>query len=205
MQPNMGAISYAYDGNGWRSQKTVGSAVTNYVYDSGGQLAAEYGTSATFAGTDYLMADALGSTRVVLDATGSVKERIDYLPFGEEIATPIGGRAAPYTTGMYPSSPDIEAQKFTGKERDSETGLDFFGARYFSSAQGRFTTPDWSAIPQAIPFASPKRSPNPQSLSIHEKQSPEIQRSRWTHSPGMRSGYVLNRRERDCDCYSPLP
>jgi RHS repeat-associated protein len=30
----------------------------------------------------------------------------------------------------------------TGKERDSETGLDFFEARYFSGAQGRFTTPD---------------------------------------------------------------
>jgi RHS repeat-associated protein len=33
-------------------------------------------------------------------------------------------------------------QKFTSKERDSETGLDYFGARYFSSVQGRFTSPD---------------------------------------------------------------
>ncbi|HWB85158.1 MAG TPA: RHS repeat-associated core domain-containing protein [Bryobacteraceae bacterium] len=33
-------------------------------------------------------------------------------------------------------------QKFTGKERDSETGLDYFGLRYFSSAQGRWTSPD---------------------------------------------------------------
>lgn len=32
--------------------------------------------------------------------------------------------------------------KFTGKERDAETGLDYFGARYFSAAQGRFTSPD---------------------------------------------------------------
>ena len=32
--------------------------------------------------------------------------------------------------------------KFTGKERDAETGLDYFGARYMSSAQGRFTSPD---------------------------------------------------------------
>jgi RHS repeat-associated protein len=31
---------------------------------------------------------------------------------------------------------------FTGKERDAETGLDYFGARYFSGAQGRFTSPD---------------------------------------------------------------
>ncbi|HNY42362.1 MAG TPA: RHS repeat-associated core domain-containing protein, partial [Bryobacteraceae bacterium] len=33
-------------------------------------------------------------------------------------------------------------QKFTGKERDAETGLDYFGARYMSAAQGRFTSPD---------------------------------------------------------------
>lgn len=32
--------------------------------------------------------------------------------------------------------------RFTSKERDAETGLDYFGARYMSSAQGRFTTPD---------------------------------------------------------------
>jgi RHS repeat-associated protein len=35
---------------------------------------------------------------------------------------------------------------FTGKERDSETGLDFFAARYMSSAQGRFTSPDPSNL-----------------------------------------------------------
>ncbi len=32
--------------------------------------------------------------------------------------------------------------QFTGKERNTETGLDYFMARYFSSAQGRFTSPD---------------------------------------------------------------
>ena len=32
--------------------------------------------------------------------------------------------------------------QFTSKERDAETGLDYFGARYFSSAQGRFTSAD---------------------------------------------------------------
>jgi len=33
-------------------------------------------------------------------------------------------------------------QQFTSKERDTETGLDYFGARYYSSAQGRFTSVD---------------------------------------------------------------
>jgi RHS repeat-associated protein len=43
---------------------------------------------------------------------------------------------------MYPGSPDIESIKFTGKERDAETGMDFFLARYYSSPQGGFTSPD---------------------------------------------------------------
>ena len=54
--------------------------------------------------------------------------------------------------------------QFTGKERDAETGLDYFGARYFSSAQGRFTSPDWSATPQPIPYADLK---DPQSLNLY--------------------------------------
>jgi RHS repeat-associated protein len=33
-------------------------------------------------------------------------------------------------------------QKFTGKERDGETGLDYFGARHYANTQGRFTSPD---------------------------------------------------------------
>jgi RHS repeat-associated protein len=33
-------------------------------------------------------------------------------------------------------------QKFTSKERDIETGLDYFGARYYASTQGRFTSAD---------------------------------------------------------------
>ncbi len=53
---------------------------------------------------------------------------------------------------------------FTSKERDAETGLDYFGARYFSSAQGRFTTPDWSAKPQPVPYAN---LTNPQSLNLY--------------------------------------
>ena len=46
-------------------------------------------------------------------------------------------------------------EQFTGKERDSERGLDYFGARYFSGAQGRFTSPD--------PLLNSGRPWNPQS------------------------------------------
>lgn len=38
--------------------------------------------------------------------------------------------------------------RFTGKERDAESGLDYFGARYMSAAQGRFTSPDAPFVDQ---------------------------------------------------------
>jgi RHS repeat-associated protein len=46
-----------------------------------------------------------------------------------------------YTDPGY-SAPDGVRQRFTQYERDSETSLDFAGARYYASAQGRFTGPD---------------------------------------------------------------
>ena len=49
-----------------------------------------------------------------------------------------GGRTTAQGYGVY----DGIRQQFTGKERDTETGLDYFGARYYSSAQGRFTSVD---------------------------------------------------------------
>jgi RHS repeat-associated protein len=36
----------------------------------------------------------------------------------------------------------LRAYKFTGKERDTESNLDEFGARYYASTMGRFMTPD---------------------------------------------------------------
>ena len=53
---------------------------------------------------------------------------------------------------------------FTGKERDAETGLDYFGARYMSAAQGRFVSPDWSETPQPVPYAD---FSDPQTLNLY--------------------------------------
>jgi RHS repeat-associated protein len=53
---------------------------------------------------------------------------------------------------------------FTGKERDAESGNDYFGARYYNSAMGRFMSPDWCVIPWAVPYAD---LTNPQSLSLY--------------------------------------
>jgi len=78
----------------------------------------------------------LGSTRLVTSATGAERRCLDYLPFGEQMVEGMGSRGACYASANEPRV------KFTGKERDAETGLDYFGARYFSGAQGRWTSPD---------------------------------------------------------------
>ncbi len=129
--------TYAYDGEGRRVKK--GNEI--YVYDAFGNLAAEYGGTVSATGTRYLTTDHLGSTRLITKADGEVDQRIDYLPFGKAIPNGVSSRATGqgYQTNNYldPLKPG-----FTGKDRDGETGLDYFGARYFSGAQGRFTSAD---------------------------------------------------------------
>lgn len=146
-EASMPAISYQYDGEGRRVLKTVGTATTEYVYDGAGELVTEYGaTQPVSAGTYYPTADWLGSTRMVTGGTGNLVELRDYAPFGEELGPGVGprpGSSSLYAGPVYPSvATDLNQVNFTGKERDAESGLDYFGFRYFSSAQGRWTSPD---------------------------------------------------------------
>jgi RHS repeat-associated protein len=141
--------TYAYDGEGRRVRRynANNGVVTWFVYDAFGNPAAEYtNTTPTGTTTEYLTSDHLGSTRLVTNPTGTELRCLDYLPFGQELAASTSGRGSCFPTGTqvtYPTtSADVLTQKFTGKERDAEPGLDYFGARYFSGAQGRFTSPD---------------------------------------------------------------
>ena len=160
---NGGVVTYEYDGNGRRVKKDGSLGTVKYVYDAMGQMVAELGGVGS-AGVAYLSGDHLGTTRLVTDGFGAVVKRYDYAPFGEEVPKGEMGRPAgtEYPAGVYPATgaeADGVAVKFTGKERDAETGLDFFGARYMSSAQGRFTSPD-------APFAD-QRSVDPQSWNLY--------------------------------------
>jgi RHS repeat-associated protein len=156
--------SYAYDADGRRVKRIIGGLETWQVYGIGGELLAEYaaGASPSAAQKEYgyrggqllvvwdgsetgdrqlqwLVQDHLGSTRMVVDRSGSLGgvRRHDFGPFGEELSAGVGIRSAALGYGN-----DSVRQKFTSKERDSETGLDYFLARYYSSTQGRFTSPD---------------------------------------------------------------
>ena len=141
-----GQTVYVYDGLGNRVQQIdIYGAVTTFVYDAFGNLVAEYGAIAPpMGGTEYATADALGSTRLVMSGTQAA-ERHDFQPYADEITADTGT----WRTGVpgYLNSLNLYGtgtmrQRFTGQERDAETGLDYFQARYFSGIQGRFTSPD---------------------------------------------------------------
>ena len=108
----------------------TGATLTNVVMS---------GTVQSGSAVQWLVTDHLGTPRMVADLTGSLIgiKRHDYLPFGEEIGAGVGGR-----TQAQGYAGDNVRQQFTGYERDDETRLDYAQARYYASAQGRFTSPD---------------------------------------------------------------
>ena len=74
----------------------------------------------------YHLADHLGSSTVVLDGSGAFVNREEYTPYGE---TSFGSYA-------------LKRYRYTGKERDEESGLYYYGARYHCPWLARWTSTD---------------------------------------------------------------
>jgi RHS repeat-associated protein len=118
-----------------------------------GKIIATYSQDNTGSQTEasllhFYLDDPLGSRRVQTDYAGVVEKSCQSLPFGDGetcLATPT-------------------EHLFTGKERDSESGNDYFEARYYSSNMGRFMSPDWSAKVEPVPYA---KLDDPQSLNLY--------------------------------------
>jgi RHS repeat-associated protein len=62
------------------------------------------------------------------------------------------------------ATPRFSRYRYTGKERDTESGNDYFGARYYASSMGRFMSPDWTAQADPVPWAE---LGNPQTLNLY--------------------------------------
>lgn len=115
-----------------------------FVYGEDGELLAEIqGALPTNWQRRYLGQDHLGSTRLVMDASKSgdlaVESRHDYFPYGEELPD----RQRNYGDAAL-------RIKYTGHERDAETGLDFMQARYFGAGFGRFLSLDGPLVDQEV-------------------------------------------------------
>jgi RHS repeat-associated protein len=165
-----GGYTYVYDADGDRVEKTTGGSSasgTLYWYmspgivaesDLLGNLQSEYVffDGERVARVDlpgntlhYYLSDHLKSTSMLVSSSGIIENESDYYPYG-------GERQISNTVSNH--------YKFTGKERDVETGLDYFGARYYSNGLGRFISADWSATPIPVPYAD---FGDPQSLNLY--------------------------------------
>jgi len=122
----------------------TGALKSEYVFFDGERVARK-----DFPGNSisYYFSDHLKTASVITDSAGTIKEDEDYYPWGGEL--------------QFVNS-DSNHYKFTGKERDSETGLDYFGARYYGNWLGRWMSPDWSSTPVPVPYADLS---DPQSLN----------------------------------------
>ena len=152
-----GPYCYTYDGNGLRVAKAHGASCTSsppidVLYwrsisgdtigetDSAGSTSnAAYHEYIFFAGTRiarsdvssgsvyFLFSDHLGSTRAMTQANGTVCFTSEYYPYGQELNS---------------ASTCSTSYKFTGYERDTETGIDYAFARYYNPRMGRFMSGD---------------------------------------------------------------
>jgi RHS repeat-associated protein len=170
-------VGYTYDGDGNRLDKCTLSGsqcqtVTKlYWYGAGTEILDESDGSGNFtneyvffggkrvamrnvsSGTIYYYAeDMLGSSRTIVQAGQTTPcYDADFYPFGgERIVTN--------------SCTQTQNYKFEGKERDTETGNDDFGARYYNSRLGRWLSADWSSVPVPVPYAN---LTNPQTLNLY--------------------------------------
>lgn len=114
--------------------------LTNATVDNWSRVVEVEAWTPGAANINWLVTDHLGTPRMILDQTGTLAnvKRHDYLPFGEELFAPVAGRSS----SLGYTGADNVRQQFTSKERDSETQLDYFCARYFGPIQGRFTSTD---------------------------------------------------------------
>ena len=90
-------------------------------------------------GLHFHLEDWLGNRRVQTNAFGQTEETCANAPFGNGLIC-TSPEWAPVTAD------DATEPHFTGKERDTESGLDYFEARYYGSSMGRFISPDPSGL-----------------------------------------------------------
>jgi RHS repeat-associated protein len=142
---SVNGTTYVYDADDNRVEKSSGGTGRLYWHmspgvvaetDLAGNLQAEYLffnrqriARKDFPSTSvsYYFSDQLKTAAVISDSAGNIKSESDYYPWGGELQVANG---------------DTNHFKWTGHERDSESGLDYFGARYYGNGLSRFTSAD---------------------------------------------------------------
>ncbi len=140
--------SYVRNAGGQEGEWNGAGAWVHTNVFAGGALLATY--SSVGNDTYFAFQDWLGTKRAEISPDGCL-EAWASLPYGDDL-TPSG------------NCPDATEHHFTGKERDTESGNDYFPARYYASSMGRWMSPDWGPAAMPVPYANLE---NPQSLNLY--------------------------------------
>ena len=105
---------------------TTNSAYVEYIFFDGERIASRNGSSGA---VNYYYTDQLGSIVTITDGNGTPCYEATFTPYGQEMPTSLSWTCS-------------TNYKFTGYERDSETGLDYAFARYYNPRLGRFMSAD---------------------------------------------------------------
>ena len=140
--------------------------------------------------TYFIHPDHLGSASWITDLGGEPVQHLQYKPFGSE-----------HVDQQAPGTDYSERFRFTGKERDAETGYDYFGARYYSSSLGIWLSVDPMSdkYPNLSPYVYCADNPmrlvdlegcewDPAAIKYVEKYKEEV---------NLRIGYINNLREKN--------
>ena len=142
-----------------------GATTTGLVWQhaniwSGGKLLGTYDND----GLHFYLDDPLGTRRAQTNFAGVLEQTCQSLPYGDALTCvsqpDTGGNLSPYIASL--TAPT--EHHFTGKERDAESGNDYFEARYYSSSMGRWISPDWSIKEEPVPYA---KLDDPQTLNLY--------------------------------------
>jgi len=139
--PNGQTINYSYDALGRRNSRTANGSTTNFIYDGADVIQDKQGgdqtnylnggiddklrISSAQTGNLYFLKDHLGSTQGLTGVSGSVAEWQRYTPFGESDV-----------------SASMTRYGYTGREKDADSGLMYYRARWYDAQQGRFISQD---------------------------------------------------------------
>ena len=133
---NNGATTYTYGAGSSRLTKTTGGTTTRYYFGVAEKTNSSWtkiqvgipgGTVEWDNGTILFKSnDQLGTPRIITNASGALIGQTDLFPYGE----------------VWSETGTQTKYKFSGKERDAESGNDYFGERYLNNTAGRFLTVD---------------------------------------------------------------
>lgn len=148
----LGKTTFVYDGRGSRLKKIAGPTTTLYVsklYECDNGSCSRYiwagkkriavipdsptaqicNATQSPGGACYYHTDHLGSSSTITDPSGTLIESVSYYPYGE-VRTDS------------PGTPVSVPYKYTGKEKDTSTGLYYYEARYYDPVLARFISAD---------------------------------------------------------------